>query len=163
MTLWTSSVGPAAAGTAITIAAAASANVIRRIVFPLRGTKPNGESGECNAAFDRRPPAPLCCAPVAASPGSVSGENGGMSVSEATPDFEQVDRSDRAFLGHPKGLGFLGFTEACERFSYYSMQTLLTLYMVNYLLVPSRMDKVIGLTWMQEHVYHGISGQPLAS
>ena len=43
--------------------------------------------------------------------------------------------NDRAFLGHPKGLGFLGFTEACERFSYYSMQTLLVLYMVNYLLV----------------------------
>ena len=86
-----------------------------------------------------------------------------MSVSEATPDFEQVDRNDRAFLGHPKGLGYLGFTEACERFSYYSMQTLLVLYMVNYLLVPGRMDSVIGLNWLQTHVYHGISGQPLAS
>ena len=86
-----------------------------------------------------------------------------MSVSEATPDFEQVDRNDRAFLGHPKGLGYLGFTEACERFSYYSMQTLLVLYMVNYLLVPGRMDSVIGLNWLQAHVYHGISGQPLAS
>jgi len=86
-----------------------------------------------------------------------------MTVAEATPDLEQVDRNDRAFLGHPKGLGYLGFTEGCERFSYYSMQTLLTLYMVNYLLVPSRMDKVIGLDWLQAHVYHGISGQPLAS
>ena len=86
-----------------------------------------------------------------------------MTVADATPDLEQVDRSDRAFLGHPKGLGFLGFTEGCERFSYYSMQTLLTLYMVNYLLVPGRMDKVIGLDWLQAHVYHGISGQPLAS
>jgi len=86
-----------------------------------------------------------------------------MTVAEATPDFEQVDRHDRAFLGHPKGLGYLGFTEACERFSYYSMQTLLTLYMVNYLLVPGRMDKVVGLNWLQANVYHGISGQPLAS
>jgi POT family proton-dependent oligopeptide transporter len=86
-----------------------------------------------------------------------------MTVAEATPDLEQVDRNDRAFLGHPKGLGYLGFTEACERFSYYSMQTLLVLYMVNYLLVPERMDKVIGLEWLQAHVYHGISGQPLAS
>ena len=86
-----------------------------------------------------------------------------MSVAEATPDFEQADRNDKAFLGHPKGLGFLGFTEGCERFSYYSMQTLLVLYMVNYLLVPGRMDSVIGLRWMQAHVYHGISGQPLAS
>jgi len=43
------------------------------------------------------------------------------------------------------------------------MQTLLVLYMVNYLLVPERMGKVIGLQWVQNHVYHGISGQPLAS
>jgi len=86
-----------------------------------------------------------------------------MSVAEATPDLEQTDRDDRAFLGHPKGLGYLGFTEACERFSYYSMQTLLVLYMVNYLLLPGRMEKVIGLDWLQAHVYGGISGQPLAS
>jgi POT family proton-dependent oligopeptide transporter len=86
-----------------------------------------------------------------------------MTVAEATPDLEQVDRNDRAFLGHPKGLGYLGFTEACERFSYYSMQTLLVLYMVNYLLVPGRMENVIGLGWLQAHVYRGIAGQPLAS
>jgi len=86
-----------------------------------------------------------------------------MTVADATPDFEQGDRHDRAFLGHPKGLGYLGFTEGCERFSYYSMQTLLTLYMVNYLLVPGRMEKVIGLEWLQANVYHGIAGQPLAS
>ena len=58
-----------------------------------------------------------------------------MSVAEATPDYEQGSHEDRAFLGHPKGLGYLGFTEGCERFSYYSMQTLLTLYLVGYLLV----------------------------
>src|SRR5258707_11906315 len=86
-----------------------------------------------------------------------------MTIADATPDLEQVDRHDRAFLGHPKGLGFLGFTEACERFSYYSMQTLLVLYMVNYLLLPGRMENVVGLKWLQAHVYHGISGQPLAS
>jgi POT family proton-dependent oligopeptide transporter len=86
-----------------------------------------------------------------------------MTVAEATPDLEQVDRNDRAFLGHPKGLGYLGFTEGCERFSYYSMQTLLVLYMVNYLLVPGRMGKVIALDWLQAHVYHGMTGQPLAS
>src|SRR3569833_1959883 len=86
-----------------------------------------------------------------------------MSVAEATPDYEVGTHDDRAFLGHPRGLGYLGFTEGCERFSYYSMQTLLVLYMVNYLLVPGRMDKVVGLNWLQTHVYHGISGQPLAS
>ena len=86
-----------------------------------------------------------------------------MTVADAQPDFEHIDRSDRAFLGHPKGLGYLGFTEGCERFSYYSMQTLLVLYMVNYLLVPGRMENVVGLNWLNTHVYPGLSGQPLAS
>ena len=86
-----------------------------------------------------------------------------MSVAEATPDFEQGDRSDRAFIGHPKGLGFLSFTEACERFSYYSMQTLLVLYMVNYLLLPGRIEQVVGLNWLRANVWPGLDGQPLAS
>ncbi|HET9354171.1 MAG TPA: oligopeptide:H+ symporter [Sphingomicrobium sp.] len=86
-----------------------------------------------------------------------------MSVAGATPDFEQGDRSDRAFIGHPKGLGFLSFTEACERFSYYSMQTLLVLYMVNYLLLPGRIEQVVGLDWLRANVWPGLEGQPLAS
>ena len=86
-----------------------------------------------------------------------------MTVAEATPDLEQVDRHDRAFLGHPKGLGFLGFTEACERFSYYSMQTLLVLYMVNYLLLPEHIGKVAGLAWLRSWHYPGLDGQPLSS
>jgi POT family proton-dependent oligopeptide transporter len=86
-----------------------------------------------------------------------------MTVAEATPDYEVGTHDDRAFLGHPKGLGFLGFTEACERFSYYSMQTLLVLYMVNYLLVPERMHRVIGLDWMRSWHYPGLEGQPLSS
>jgi POT family proton-dependent oligopeptide transporter len=86
-----------------------------------------------------------------------------MTIADATPDFEQVDRNDRAFLGHPKGLAFLGFTEACERFSYYSMQTLLTLYMVNYLLLPGHIEKVTGLAWLRGWHYPGLQGQPLSS
>src|SRR3954470_17941790 len=86
-----------------------------------------------------------------------------MTVAEATPDLEQVDRHDRAFLGHPKGLGFLGFTEGCERFSYYSMQTLLTLYMVKYLLLPGHIEKVTGLAWLRGWHYPGLDGQPLSS
>ena len=86
-----------------------------------------------------------------------------MTVAEATPDFEADDRNDRAFIGHPKGLGYLSFVEACERFSYYSMQTLLVLYMVNYLLVPERMDGVIGLNWLRSWHYEGLAGQPLSS
>ena len=86
-----------------------------------------------------------------------------MTIADATPDLEQVDRHDRAFLGHPKGLGYLGFTEACERFSYYSMQTLLTLYMVNYLLLPGHVEKVTGLAWLRGWHYPGLEGQPLSS
>ena len=86
-----------------------------------------------------------------------------MTVADATPDLEKVDRHDRAFLGHPKGLGYLGFTEACERFSYYSMQTLLVLYMVNYLLLPGRIENVVGLEWLRSWHYEGLEGQPLSS
>jgi len=86
-----------------------------------------------------------------------------MTVADATPDFEQGDRRDRAFLGHPKGLGFLGFTEGCERFSYYSMQTLLTLYMVKYLLLPGQIENVAGLAWLRTWHYPGLDGQPLSS
>ena len=86
-----------------------------------------------------------------------------MTVADATPDYEVGEHDDRAFLGHPKGLGFLGFTEACERFSYYSMQTLLVLYMVNYLLLPDRIGSVAGLGWLRGWHYPGLEGQPLAS
>jgi len=86
-----------------------------------------------------------------------------MSVPDAEPDLEHFDRNDRAFIGHPKGLGYLAFIEGCERFSYYSMQTLLTLYMVNYLLIAGRMDGVIGLDWLRSWHYQGLEGQPLAS
>ena len=86
-----------------------------------------------------------------------------MTVADATPDFEKGDRNDRAFLGHPKGLGYLSFVEACERFSYYSMQTLLTLYMVNYLLTPERMAGVAALDWLRSWHYVGLEGQPLGS
>src|SRR4051812_33083724 len=87
-----------------------------------------------------------------------------MTVADIATELDVVtDRHDRAFLGHPKGLGFLAFVEGCERFSYYSMQTLLTLYMVNYLLTPAHFGSVAGLGWLQQHWYGGKSGQPLAS
>lgn len=88
-----------------------------------------------------------------------------MTLAEATPDHidEAAERADKAFIGHPKGLGYLAFVEGCERFSYYSMQTLLVLYMVKYLLLPENMGGVIGLQWLQGAAYGGKEGQPLAS
>ena len=38
--------------------------------------------------------------------------------------------SERGFFGHPKGLRTLFFTEMWERFSYYGMRALLTLFML---------------------------------
>ncbi len=38
--------------------------------------------------------------------------------------------NDTAFLGHPKGLAYLFFAELWERFSFYGMRALLTLFMV---------------------------------
>jgi POT family proton-dependent oligopeptide transporter len=86
-----------------------------------------------------------------------------MTVADTTPDFEPAPPHDRAFLGHPKGLGYLSFTEACERFSYYSMQTLLVLYRVKYLLLPGHVENVVGLEWVRVHLFSGLDGQPLAS
>ncbi|QSB44155.1 peptide MFS transporter [Tsuneonella flava] len=89
-----------------------------------------------------------------------------MTAAEATPEVdpetvEAVVRDDRAFIGHPKGLGYLGFVEACERFSYYSMQTLLVLYMTKYLLLPQNAVNVIGLGAVEN--FYSLNGQPLAS
>ena len=85
-----------------------------------------------------------------------------MTSVEATPELA-LPAHDRAFLGHPKGLGYLAFVEGCERFSYYSMQTLLVLYMVKYLLLPEHIGGVMGLDWLRSVHYQGLEGQPLAS
>ncbi|HZZ70258.1 MAG TPA: peptide MFS transporter [Phenylobacterium sp.] len=52
---------------------------------------------------------------------------------------------DRWFFGHPKGLLYLAFTEAWERFSYYGMVALLTLYMTKQLLLPGHMEHIAGI------------------
>lgn len=85
-----------------------------------------------------------------------------MTAAEATPELVATQH-DRAFLGHPKGLGYLAVVEGCERFSYYSMQTLLVLYMVKHLLLPEHIGSVLGLGWLRENYYTGLEGQPLAS
>jgi len=51
---------------------------------------------------------------------------------------------DRSFIGHPRGLGYIAFAEAWERFSYYGMQTLLVLYMTHRMLLPGHIEHVAG-------------------
>jgi proton-dependent oligopeptide transporter, POT family len=74
---------------------------------------------------------------------------------------------DRSFLGHPRGLGYIAFTEAWERFSYYGMQSLLVLYMVNQLLHPGHIEYIAGFVPFRhflETIYRGhLDIQPLAS
>lgn len=47
----------------------------------------------------------------------------------AAPAPANATSFDRAFFGHPAGLSTLFFTEMWERFSYYGMRAILTLYM----------------------------------
>ncbi|MEG3146809.1 oligopeptide:H+ symporter [Sphingomonas sp. RT2P30] len=70
------------------------------------------------------------------------------------------------FLGHPRGIAFLAFSEAWERFSYYGMQALLVLYMVSELLLPGHIEHVVGLSPLRALLEDGrgpLSGQALAS
>ena len=69
---------------------------------------------------------------------------------------------DRAFLGHPRGLGYLAFTEAWERFSYYGMQSLLVLYMAKQLLLPGHVEN-IALFADFRRLFGGLQGAALAS
>jgi POT family proton-dependent oligopeptide transporter len=71
-----------------------------------------------------------------------------------------------AFAGHPKGLYYLAFTEAWERFSYYGMTALVVLYMVNELLLPGHVENVVGFAAFRaglESVVGPLSRQALAS
>ncbi len=85
-----------------------------------------------------------------------------MTSAEATPQLDIADHADRAFFGHPRGLGYLAFTEAWERFSYYGMQALLVLYLVNYLLLPDNVGSVAFFDSFRT-LYGDLDGQPLAS
>jgi POT family proton-dependent oligopeptide transporter len=76
------------------------------------------------------------------------------------------DAPTGTFLGHPKGLAYLAFTEAWERFSYYGMSALLVLYMVNQLLLPGHVEHVAGFAAfraMIEGTFGSLSTQALAS
>jgi proton-dependent oligopeptide transporter, POT family len=85
-----------------------------------------------------------------------------MTANEPIPPSMEMPVDDRAFLGHPKGLGFLAFTEAWERFSYYGMQSLLVLYMAKQLLLPGHVEN-IAFFGDFKRLYGGLEGPALAS
>src|SRR6202167_1750736 len=73
---------------------------------------------------------------------------------------------DRLVLGHPKGLFYLAFTEAWERFSYYGMTALLALYMIDQLLLPGHVEHVAGFQSLRhslEFFAGPLSNQALAA
>jgi POT family proton-dependent oligopeptide transporter len=61
----------------------------------------------------------------------------------STTDDYVKDRG-RTFFGEPPALGYLAFTEAWERFSYYGMTALLVLYMSQALFLPGRIEGIAG-------------------
>src|SRR5437773_5630895 len=70
------------------------------------------------------------------------------------------------FMGHPKGLFYLAFTEAWERFSFYGMTALLALYLVNQLLLPGHVEHISGFSGFRmalESLFGPLSTQAIAS
>ncbi len=77
-----------------------------------------------------------------------------------------ISPSGKTFLGHPSGLGYIVFTEAWERFSFYGMQALLVLYMATYLLHPGTIEGVAGFATLHRGitaVFGELSVQALAT
>jgi POT family proton-dependent oligopeptide transporter len=70
------------------------------------------------------------------------------------------------FFGEPAALGYLAFTEAWERFSYYGMTALLALYMTKALLLPGRVEHIAGFAGFRtglETLFGPMSNLALAS
>ena len=70
------------------------------------------------------------------------------------------------FLGEPKALGYLAFTEAWERFSFYGMSALLVLYLTQALLLPGHVEHVQGFAAFRaglERLFGPLSTVALAS
>ena len=80
-------------------------------------------------------------------------------MTAANKAAEPVNRPE--LFGHPKGLFYLAFTEAWERFSFYGMTALLVLYMVDQLLLPGHVENIAGFTGFRAAV-ESITG-PLSS
>ncbi len=75
-------------------------------------------------------------------------------------------RNEQTFIGHPKGVFYLAFTEAWERFSYYGMTALLALYMVNQLLLAGHVEHIYGFAVFRavvDRLAGPLSTQALAS
>lgn len=85
-------------------------------------------------------------------------------IEDAAPLEARARRG--TFFGEPPALGYLAFTEAWERFSYYGMTALLVLYMTQALFTPERIGHVGGFAVFRaglEFVFGRMSTVALAS
>ena len=84
----------------------------------------------------------------------------------STVEVASKRAGDATFLGQPRGLFYLAFTEAWERFSYYGMTALVVLFMVNQLLLPGHVEHIGGFAAFRaaiESIVGPLSTQALAS
>lgn len=89
-----------------------------------------------------------------------------MSAAAQASPAAAVNGDERTFLGQPRGLAYIVFTEAWERFSFYGMQALLVLYMTGHLLHPGTVEGVFGFAVFQSGlraVFGELSLQALAT
>lgn len=88
-----------------------------------------------------------------------------MTTAEETLPL-RADARRSTFFGEPPALGYLAFTEAWERFSYYGMTALLVLYMSEQLFTPAHIGHVVGFAAFRrelESVFGPMSTIALAS
>lgn len=64
-------------------------------------------------------------------------------MANETVAVEPVNSEEKLFLGHPRGLVVLFFTEMWERFSYYGMRGLLILYLTQHFLFSDKHSALI--------------------
>ena len=84
----------------------------------------------------------------------------------STDEEMPAREAEPTVMGHPKGLFYLAFTEAWERFSYYGMTALVVLFMVNQLLLPGHVEHIGGFAAFRaaiESIVGPLSTQALAS
>src|ERR1043166_4262501 len=69
-------------------------------------------------------------------------------------------------MGHPRGLVVLAGTELWDRISFHGMQSLLTLYMAEQLLLPGHVERIVGFPALKatiEGLFGHLTTQGLAT
>ena len=133
-----------------------------RATFVETGVRVNKMNPVHQTTVDRTIPPPRSVLFVRCRDGAAGfavGSNGEIVLGGAQP-------RGRTFFGEPVALGYLAFTEAWERFSYYGMSALVVLYMTETLFLPGHVEHVAGFHGLRaaiEALTGPLSSQGLAS